>query len=89
MTLAVKVAFKPNTTNQPNLLECQVPQTTVSFLHSVPKAEHLVYFVSETCEWKRLETDGNRPGARDGHTSCVIKKKMYLFGGYEDAVSIT
>lgn len=27
------------------------------------------------------------PGARDGHSSCVIRDKMFIFGGYEERVS--
>lgn len=28
-----------------------------------------------------------KPGARDGHSACVSKNKMYVFGGYEEGVS--
>jgi len=30
---------------------------------------------------------GDMPGARDGHSSCVIRDKMFVFGGYEESVS--
>lgn len=26
------------------------------------------------------------PGARDGHSACVLRKSMYIFGGYEQLV---
>ena len=27
------------------------------------------------------------PGARDGHSACVINDRMFIFGGYEENVS--
>ena len=30
---------------------------------------------------------GDVPGARDGHSSCVIGDRMFIFGGYEEGVS--
>lgn len=27
------------------------------------------------------------PGARDGHSACVLAKSMFIFGGYEQLVS--
>ena len=36
--------------------------------------------------WSRPEVFGNIPGARDGHSSCVVDAKMYIFGGYEEDV---
>lgn len=36
--------------------------------------------------WGNVETNGSAPGARDGHSACVISKKMYIFGGYEEAI---
>ena len=32
----------------------------------------------------RPRVRGCIPGARDGHTACVIGKYMYIFGGYEE-----
>ena len=37
--------------------------------------------------WGNVETKGPVPGARDGHSACVIHKKMYIYGGYEEGVS--
>jgi hypothetical protein len=31
---------------------------------------------------------GAVPGARDGHSACVLGKIMYIFGGYEQLVSL-
>jgi N-acetylneuraminic acid mutarotase len=27
---------------------------------------------------------GNLPGARDGHSACIVGHKMYIFGGFEE-----
>ena len=35
-------------------------------------------------KWSIVQTKGTRPGARDGHSACVINKKIYIFGGYEE-----
>jgi N-acetylneuraminic acid mutarotase len=29
---------------------------------------------------------GNQPGARDGHTACVLGDNMYIFGGFEEVI---
>jgi len=34
--------------------------------------------------WKRPNVNGQPPGARDGHSACVIKDTMLIFGGYEE-----
>ncbi len=34
-----------------------------------------------------MTTHGEIPGARDGHSACVIYDTMYIFGGYEEEVS--
>ena len=34
--------------------------------------------------WTRPAATGNLPGARDGHSACVIKDAMFIFGGYEE-----
>jgi len=31
---------------------------------------------------------GDIPGARDGHSACVIRDNMFVFGGYEEVVSL-
>ena len=36
--------------------------------------------------WSHVDTDGNRPDGRDGHTACVINDSMYVFGGYVQRV---
>lgn len=35
-------------------------------------------------KWSIVQTKGTRPGARDGHSACVINKRIYIFGGYEE-----
>lgn len=35
-------------------------------------------------KWSRPDVSGNVPGARDGHSACVIGHSMYIFGGYEE-----
>jgi len=34
--------------------------------------------------WARPEIKGQPPGARDGHSACVIRNSMLIFGGYEE-----
>ncbi|XP_037394361.1 kelch domain-containing protein 3 [Pygocentrus nattereri] len=33
--------------------------------------------------WYTPKISGTVPGARDGHSACVLGKAMYIFGGYE------
>ena len=39
--------------------------------------------------WKKIETDGDRPYGRDGHSATVIEKQdiMLIFGGYVQKVN--
>ena len=41
--------------------------------------------------WSRIETDGNKPDGRDGHSACVISELnlMLIFGGYVQKVQET
>ena len=48
----------------------------------------LVIF-SDSLKWSIVDTEGDTPQARDGHSACVIDAKMYIFGGYEAQVKIT
>ncbi|XP_074189068.1 kelch domain-containing protein 3 isoform X2 [Rhinolophus sinicus] len=34
-------------------------------------------------KWSTPRVSGTVPGARDGHSACVLGKTMYIFGGYE------
>lgn len=34
--------------------------------------------------WSQPQVSGDIPGARDGHSACVINNSMYVFGGYEE-----
>ena len=34
--------------------------------------------------WSQPTVCGDIPGARDGHSACVINNCMYVFGGYEE-----
>lgn len=34
--------------------------------------------------WTAPKTTGNIPLARDGHTACMWKNCMFIFGGYEE-----
>uniref|UniRef100_A0A671KKD6 Kelch domain containing 3 n=1 Tax=Sinocyclocheilus anshuiensis TaxID=1608454 RepID=A0A671KKD6_9TELE len=36
--------------------------------------------------WFTPKISGTVPGARDGHSACVLGKAMYIFGGYEQLV---
>lgn len=44
--------------------------------------------LTETHRWFTPKTSGAVPGARDGHSACVLLKSMYIFGGYEQLVGL-
>lgn len=37
-------------------------------------------------QWSCPEVFGGVPGARDGHTACIINHKMYVLGGFLDDI---
>ncbi|KAI3363048.1 hypothetical protein L3Q82_011708 [Scortum barcoo] len=43
----------------------------------------LYAFDINTHRWFTPKISGTVPGARDGHSACVLGKAMYIFGGYE------
>lgn len=43
----------------------------------------LYAFDVNTHRWYTPKVSGTVPGARDGHSACVLGKSMYIFGGYE------
>ncbi|KAF3708426.1 Kelch domain-containing protein 3 [Channa argus] len=43
----------------------------------------LYAFDVNTHIWFTPKISGTIPGARDGHSACVLGKAMYIFGGYE------
>ncbi|MEQ2262112.1 hypothetical protein XENORESO_014042 [Xenotaenia resolanae] len=43
----------------------------------------LYAFDVNTHRWFTPKISGTVPGARDGHSACVLGKAMYIFGGYE------
>ncbi|XP_043763436.1 kelch domain-containing protein 3 isoform X3 [Cervus elaphus] len=43
----------------------------------------LYAFDVNTHKWSTPRVSGAVPGARDGHSACVLGKTMYIFGGYE------
>ncbi|KAM4772013.1 kelch domain-containing protein 3 isoform 1-T2 [Rhinophrynus dorsalis] len=40
-------------------------------------------FHTGTLQWATPCVSGQIPGARDGHSACVMERTMYIFGGYE------
>jgi len=46
-----------------------------------------IMMLTATKRWSRPQVSGDVPGARDGHSSCVIGDRMFIFGGYEEGVS--
>lgn len=40
-------------------------------------------FDTKKLEWSTPQVTGMVPYAKDGHSACVIKNKMYIFGGFE------
>lgn len=39
-------------------------------------------------QWSIIPVTGQIPGPRDGHSACVIRDKMYIFGGYEEYLDV-
>lgn len=52
--------------------------------NDISACNQLFCFNTVTLQWSKPKTQGQAPGARDGHSSCVINSKMYIFGGYEE-----
>ena len=50
----------------------------------------LFSYKPRTHTWKKVQTEGNRPYGRDGHTACVIEKQgtMLIFGGYVQKLKV-
>ncbi|KAL3872612.1 hypothetical protein ACJMK2_035827 [Sinanodonta woodiana] len=46
----------------------------------------LYQFDTGSQSWSQPDVIGKIPGARDGHSACVIDCKMYIFGGYEEEI---
>lgn len=46
----------------------------------------LFSFDTKTLEWETPKVSGNLPGARDGHSACIIGARMYIFGGFEEVI---
>ncbi|XP_037960514.1 kelch domain-containing protein 3 [Teleopsis dalmanni] len=42
----------------------------------------LYCFDPETLSWSRPKVTGEVPGARDGHSACIVENCMYIFGGF-------
>lgn len=47
----------------------------------------LFCFDTKHHSWSRPRVYGKIPGARDGHSACIIDNRMYVFGGYEEDVN--
>ncbi|XP_014363466.2 kelch domain-containing protein 3 [Papilio machaon] len=43
----------------------------------------LFCFDTKQLEWSMPPVSGTVPYAKDGHSACVIRNKMYIFGGFE------
>lgn len=46
----------------------------------------LFCFDTRTLKWSTPECTGSLPGARDGHSACVVNHYMYIFGGFEENI---
>lgn len=46
----------------------------------------LFCFDTYSCTWSIPDVCDPLPGARDGHSACVVGNKMFIFGGYEEQV---
>lgn len=49
--------------------------------------EKLYCFNTDTLEWSLPAVSGSEPLSKDGHSACVIRNKMYIFGGFEYATN--
>lgn len=47
----------------------------------------LYCFDPKTLSWSRPPVTGAIPGARDGHSACVIDNCMYIFGGFVEEIN--
>lgn len=45
--------------------------------------DSLCCFDTKELMWSSPKVSGMSPFAKDGHSACVIKNKMYIFGGFE------
>lgn len=46
----------------------------------------LFCFDTNTLQWSCPEVTGMIPGARDGHSACIVNHCMYVFGGFEEQI---
>ena len=72
-----------------------MPQTahTVPYPHRAPPTRraaesvrhvwHRYALDTTTLRWASLQTVGEIPAARDGHSASVMDEKMYVFGGQD------
>lgn len=47
----------------------------------------LFCFDTKTLQWTKPEVIGHIPGARDGHSACIVNQYMYIFGGFEEEIN--
>ncbi|XP_068159477.1 kelch domain-containing protein 3 [Drosophila tropicalis] len=47
----------------------------------------LYCFDPKLASWSRPNVSGCLPGARDGHSACVIGNSMFIFGGFVDEIN--
>lgn len=73
MIFALEIKNSSNRTIPPQLLLCFLSISSC--------------FVADTHKWFTPKVSGMVPGARDGHSACVLAKSMFIFGGYEQLVS--
>ena len=49
----------------------------------------MISISKENCQWSIVSIRGRLiPSARDGHSACLIDKKMFIFGGFDDDVNL-
>lgn len=47
------------------------------------QCEILACFDTKTLQWTYPQVTGQVPFAKDGHSACLIRNRMYVFGGFE------
>ena len=45
------------------------------------RTDQLIVYTFKGPVWARVKTNGPSPSARNGHSACIYKNFMYVFGG--------
>ena len=48
------------------------------------RSNQLIIYSFQGGYWSRVKPNGAQPEARNGHSACIYKNNMYIFGGRND-----